>query len=42
MKMTPGGVEHVTIELAHLKTPHFNPENIIPALLEVILGQDSS
>ena len=35
--MTPDGVENVTIELAVLKTPHLDPENMFLALLEVIL-----
>ena len=39
LKMTPGGVENVTIELTVLKNPHFDPENVFLALLEVILVQ---
>ena len=42
LKMTPGGVENVTIELAVLKNPYFDAENVFLALLEVILVQDSS
>ena len=38
--MTPGGVENVTIELAVLKKPHLDAENMFLALLEVILAQD--
>ena len=37
LKVTPDGVENVTIELAVLKTPHLDPENMFLALLEVIL-----
>ena len=40
LKVTPDGVENVTIELAVLKTPHLDPENMFLALLEVILAQD--
>ena len=39
LKMTPGGVENVTIELAVLKNPHLDPDNMFLALLEVILVQ---
>ena len=42
LEMTPGGVENVTIELSVLKNPHFDPENMFLALLEVVLVQDSS
>ena len=40
--MTPGGVKNVTIELADLKNPHIDPENVFLALQEVILVQDST
>ena len=33
--MTPGGVENVTIELADLKSPYFDPGNLFLAILEV-------
>ena len=42
LKMTSSGVENITIELAVLKNPHFDPENMFLVLLEVILVQDSS
>ena len=42
LKMNPGGVENVTIELAVLKNPYFDPEIESLALLELILAQDSS
>ena len=42
LKMSPSGVENVTIELAVLKTLHLDPENMFLALLEVDLGQDLS
>ena len=42
MKMIPGGVENVTIELAVLKKPYLDPQNVFLVLLEVILVQDSS
>ena len=34
--MTPSGVENVSIELAVLKNPHFDPENMFLALLEAV------
>ena len=34
LKMTPSGVENVTIELAILKNPHLKPEILFLALLE--------
>ena len=34
--MTPSGVENVTIELAVLKNPYFDPENLFLALLEAV------
>ena len=40
--MNPGGVENVTIELAVLKNPYFDPEIESLALLELILAKDSS
>ena len=42
LKMTPSGVENVTIKLTVLKNTHFDPKNVFLALLEVILVQDSS
>ena len=40
--MAPDGVENVALELAVLKKPHFDSENVILTLPEVILVQDSS
>ena len=42
MTQGPGVVGNVTIELAVLKNPHYDPKNMFLALLEVILVQDSS
>ena len=38
LKMTSGGVENDTIELAVLKNPYMDPEIVSLALLEVIFS----
>ena len=37
LKMTPSGVENVTIELAVLKNPHFDPENMFLAMEYLVI-----
>ena len=42
LKMTPGGVENIVIELSVPQNPYFDPEILFLLPIEGIISQDSS